>query len=148
MSVSVCRACVCASLCALSHLASLSLSLFDHQPVQERRKYGPNGWNIPYEWNTSDLNASVQSLRMYLEEQDVVPWEALQYIVGTINYGGRVTDFLDLRCVKSILAKYFNPKILEDEYPFTTDGELPRLQGKNMHAQVLERKFGAHWAKT
>jgi dynein heavy chain len=95
---------------------------FFHAVVQERRKFGPIGWNIPYEWMNSDLDVSKRQLKMYLEEQDDVPWQTLIEIIGEVNYSGRVTDSKDQRCVRSILQSFFNPRILDDDYKFTQSG--------------------------
>ena len=98
-----------------------ALSTF-HAVAQERRKFGPLGWNIRYEFNASDVECSMLTLKMFLEEQPEVPWAALVYVTGQINYGGRVTDDLDRRCLMSILKKYYTENVLSDHYKFTPSG--------------------------
>ncbi len=90
--------------------------------MQERRKFGPLGWNIRYEFNTSDLECSMMTMRMFLQEQELIPWPALEYVIGQINYGGRVTDDLDRRCLMSILRQFITKNVLDDAYRLTPSG--------------------------
>lgn len=87
-----------------------------HAAILERRKYGPIGWNIPYEWMTSDFETSKSQLMMYLNEQEVVPYQALNYVVAEANYGGRVTDDKDGRLIRAMLKSYFRPEVMNDNF--------------------------------
>ena len=103
-----------------------------HAAIQERRKFGPMGWNIRYEWNQSDILTAMANLRMYIEDQTNVPYQTLQYVIGDVNYGGRVTDYMDQRTVAAILVKYICPEAVEDDqYTYTADGKYaPQPPGK------------------
>merc|ERR1719174_2749713 len=101
----------------------LSFTLcFFHACLQERRKFGALGFNIPYEFNNTDLDASIKILKMFLTENSYVPYDAIQFIVGQISYGGRVTDDWDRRCVTVALLKLVQPAVLKDGHKFSPSG--------------------------
>jgi len=95
---------------------------FFHGLILERRGFGPVGWNVMYGFSEPDREISRQQLRNFLNEFKGVPWEALNYMVAQANYGGRVTDNQDVRCIITILADFYTPKILDPEYRFSESG--------------------------
>ncbi|KAK2908777.1 hypothetical protein Q8A67_004614 [Cirrhinus molitorella] len=94
---------------------------FFHAIVQERKKFGPLGWNIRYEFNDSDRECALLNLNLYCQTGHI-PWDALIYITGEITYGGRVTDAWDQRCLRTILKSFFSPATLGDDYTYSKSG--------------------------
>lgn len=99
-----------------------SLAFF-HSVMQERRKFGPLGFNVVYEFNDSDLETSQTMLKNFLSEQDEVPWIAMNYVISCINYGGRVTDDWDLRCLQAQLKICYQEEALNDGYTYSDSGK-------------------------
>lgn len=47
-----------------------------------------------------------------------MPWEFIEYMIGDIQYGGRITDEWDMKVLKCLTQKYFNPDILLEKHKF------------------------------
>lgn len=89
-----------------------------HAVVVERRKFGPQGWNLSYPFNIGDLTISVYVLFNYLESNRNIPWDDLRYLFGEIMYGGHITDNFDRRLCQTYLMEYMQPGLLTGDLSF------------------------------
>jgi len=110
---------------------------FLHTTVQERRKFGPIGWNIPYEFNSSDQSATMQFIQNHLDDLDPkrgIQWATVRYMIGEVQYGGRVTDDFDKRLLNTYALVWFSAKTFEDSFNFYKGYVIPKYVS---HDQVM-----------
>ena len=113
---------------------------FFHAIVIERKKFGPLGWNIPYEFNDTDMDITAAQLELYVSSYADIPYKVLQQLTSVVNYGGRITDDKDMRTSDIIIADFFSPKILQTDYKFSKSGLYYSLtpDGDAPHSSYLE----------
>ncbi|KAH0629591.1 hypothetical protein JD844_011790, partial [Phrynosoma platyrhinos] len=109
-----------------------------HAVVAERRKFGPQGWNRSYPFNTGDLTISVNVLYNYLEASSKVPYDDLRYLFGEIMYGGHITDDWDRRLCKTYLEELIKPEMLEGEFMLAPGFPLPGNMDYNSYHQYID----------
>lgn len=103
---------------------------FMHSIVYERRKFGPLGFCIPYEFNSADLQASLIFIENHMttafNQNLIISWRAIRFMVCDVQYGGRITDDLDREMFWTYGDLWLNERIFtEKDYSFNSLSEFP-----------------------
>jgi dynein heavy chain, axonemal len=120
---------------------------FFHANVQERRKYGKLGWNVPYDFNETDFRISMALICTYLtkafdNKDDSIPWGTLRYLIGEAMYGGRVSDGFDRRVLTTYLDEYLGDFLFDEFQPFhfyvtsVVDYNIPQWGPRENYTEV------------
>jgi dynein heavy chain len=95
---------------------------FMHSVIQERKKFGPLGFCIPYAFNNSDLEASLTYIEKHMTTSMnlniPISWKAIQYMVSDVQYGGKITDGLDREQFSCYTQFWIQEQIFAPNYCF------------------------------
>ncbi|XP_051490092.1 dynein axonemal heavy chain 10 [Apus apus] len=122
---------------------------FFHAVIQERRKFGKIGWNVPYDFNESDFQVCMEILNTYLtkafeQNDDEIPWNSLKYLIGEVMYGGRVIDSFDRRILTVYVDEYLGDFLFDTFQTFhfykddKVDYRIPHGAGKDAFVEAIE----------
>ena len=104
--------------------AMVYMMCFMHSVVYERRKFGPLGFCIPYEFNSSDLEASLLYMEKHMTQSQAtgsaMSFKAMQYMTCDVQYGGRITDELDREMFQQYGSLWITEDIFKEKYCFNT----------------------------
>ena len=95
---------------------------------------------MPYEFNETDLDISRDQLQLFLDAYDEIPYRVLCFLTSYINYGGRVTDYIDIRTCDVIMKSFYRPAIFEKDYPFEPSGTYRSIDPdpENPHQSYMD----------
>jgi len=98
--------------------------------ILERRKYGPLGWNIPYQFTDGDRDMVIKQSEMLVNDYAEIPFKVITSLTTEVNYGGRVTDTWDRRTNNFLLIPFCNPEVTQEGYKFSPSGIYRSIGGE------------------
>eukprot|EP00698_Gefionella_okellyi_P007649 TRINITY_DN186_c0_g2_i2.p1 TRINITY_DN186_c0_g2~~TRINITY_DN186_c0_g2_i2.p1 ORF type:complete len:4464 (+),score=1326.13 TRINITY_DN186_c0_g2_i2:41-13432(+) len=104
---------------------SVFATAFLHCAIQERKRFGPLGWNASYEFSLQDMQASLTFLQNHMTLQETINrrgpqiiWPTVRFMMCDIFYGGRITTAQDQRVLDAYGARWLTDGVLKPGFVF------------------------------
>lgn len=123
-----------------------------HVLAQERKKFGPSGWNVPYEFSHADLVSSMNVIANHLQDlrgkkSASINWDTLHYLIGIIQYGGRIIDERDQKLMLSYCKRFISEEVLSGSVMLLNPKRFPKLAPTyRFHGAFVSRAWPQYWA--
>jgi dynein heavy chain 1 len=101
-----------------------------HGVILERLRYTPLGWSKKYEFNESDLRATMDCIDQWVDmaaqgksnlSPDKIPWTALRTLLLDVFYGGRIDNDFDKKLLAGFLEMLFSEKSFASDFDLVNE---------------------------
>lgn len=118
--------------------------------VQERLRYVPLGYSKKYEFGESDFKCALDTIDTWVDNAamgrtnlppEKIPWTALQTLLGSCIYGGKIDNSFDQRLLNSFLGYLFTEKCFDHDFALVADsddGSNIAFPESTKHADILQ----------
>ncbi|XP_014599968.1 PREDICTED: dynein heavy chain 7, axonemal-like [Polistes canadensis] len=111
---------------------------FFHIVVKEKNNFGMQAWNIPYDFDYSDFETSILLLQDLINNHENVSIEAISYFIGECNYGGKIMNKFDQRCLNHLLSYYCDDNITNNSQHFFSNNLKYLLPRKCEYNEIMK----------
>ena len=66
-----------------------------------------------------------------------VSWPTVRYMIGEVQYGGRVTDDYDKRLLNTFAKVWFGDHMFQDSFQFYTNYKIPKCKRLDEYQQLI-----------
>eukprot|EP00043_Microstomoeca_roanoka_P020037 m.234910 g.234910 ORF g.234910 m.234910 type:complete len:4574 (+) comp17091_c0_seq1:164-13885(+) len=103
-----------------------------HAVIVERLRYAPLGWSKRYEFGEADFKTAYDTIDMWLDltaqgrshvDPAKIPWDALQELITSSIYGGRIDNDTDMRLLRAFVDRFFTAASFEEGFPLVEADE-------------------------
>ncbi|OXB65796.1 hypothetical protein ASZ78_008863, partial [Callipepla squamata] len=91
----------------------------------------------PLVYTVAFLHSTVQSLIYFICMQEI-SWDTVRYMIGEVQYGGRVTDDFDKRLLNCFARVWFSEKMFDSAFCFYTGYKIPVCKTLDQYFEYIQ----------